>query len=52
MITLFTITEGDMTAMLGYVSDVFTDFSPILMVIVGVSLALLVISVIINAIKN
>jgi len=50
--TFFTIDEGMMTDLLGYVGDLFTDVSPILLLIVGVSLALMVISVIINSLRH
>ena len=50
--TFFTITGDMMDDLLGYVGDLFTDISPILLLIVGVSLALMVISVIINALRH
>jgi uncharacterized membrane protein len=46
---LLTITSGMMTDMIGYVSTVFGDLSPIILLIVGVSVAMLVISMIIRA---
>jgi len=43
------ITSEMMTNMLGYISEIFTDLSPILLLIVGVAVAMLVISMIIRA---
>ena len=50
--TFFTITSDMMDDLLGYVGDLFTDISPILLLIVGVSLSLMVISVIINSLRH
>jgi len=50
--TFFTITGDMMDDLLGYVGDLFVDVSPILLLIVGVSLALMVISVIINTLRH
>lgn len=50
--TIFTISQDNIDDMLGYVGDIFTDFSPILLIIVGVSLGLMVISVVINALRK
>ncbi len=50
--TFITITEGMMTEMLGYVGDIFTDLSPIILLIVGVSLGLMVITVIVNSLRG
>jgi hypothetical protein len=52
LLTFFTIDSGMIEAMIGYVGDIFTDFSPILLIIVGVSLGLMVISVVINALRK
>lgn len=49
--TIITITEGNMTTMIGYVGDLFTDLSPVVLLIVGVSLGLMVISVVIGSLR-
>jgi len=50
--TFFTISGDMMDDLLGYVGDLFTDVSPILLLIVGVSLGLMVISVIITTLRR
>jgi uncharacterized membrane protein YgaE (UPF0421/DUF939 family) len=52
MLTFFTITGDMMDELLGYVGDLFIDVSPILLLIVGVSLALMVITVIISSLRG
>jgi hypothetical protein len=47
--TFFTITNEMMTTMIGYIGDVFTDLAPLLLLIIGVSVAMLVIGFIIRA---
>lgn len=47
--TFFTFSEGDITSVIGYMTDLFSDFSPVLLLIVGVSVAMLVIGFIIRA---
>ena len=47
--TFFTISEADMTAIIGYMGDLFTDLSPIILLIVGVAVAMLVIGFIIRS---
>jgi len=47
--TFFTFSEGNITSIIGYMSDLFTDFSPVILLIVGVSVAMLVIGFIIRA---
>jgi len=47
--TFFTISEADMTAIIGYMSDLFTDLSPIILLMVGVAVAMLVIGFIIRS---
>jgi len=47
--TFFTITGEDMTAIIGYMRDLFTDLSPIILLIVGVAVAMLVIGFIIRS---
>lgn len=46
---LFTISSEMMTDMIDYIGEVFSDLSPIILLIVGVSVAMLVISMIIRA---
>lgn len=50
--TFFTISTTDITAMIGYSSDLFTDFAPILLIIVGVGVGIFVITAIIGAIRG
>jgi len=47
--TFFTISAEDMTAIIGYMSDLFTDLSPLILLIVGVAVAMLVIGFIIRS---
>lgn len=47
--TFFTISEGNITSIIGYMSDLFTDLSPLLLLIVGVGVAMLLIGFIIRA---
>lgn len=47
--TFFTITEGNITTMIGYIGALFTDLSPLLLVIIGAGVAMLVIGFIIKA---
>lgn len=50
--TFFTWTDGMTTSMLGYVSSIFADISPILIPIIGVGVGLIVITAIIHAIRG
>lgn len=50
--TFITITEGMMSSMLGYVSDLLTDLSPIFLLIIAVSLGLLVITTLVGAFRH
>jgi hypothetical protein len=47
--TFLTITEGNMTTLIGYMSDLFEDLSPLILLIVGVGVAMLVVGFIIRA---
>lgn len=47
--TFLTIEEADITAIIGHMSDLFTDLMPLLLLIIGVSVAMLVIGFIIRA---
>lgn len=47
--TFLTISEGNMTTLIGYMSDLFSDLSPLILLIVGVGVAMLVVGFIIRA---
>jgi len=47
--TFLTISEANMTSLTGYMSDLFTDLSPLILLIVGVGVAMMVIGFIIRA---
>lgn len=49
MMTFFTFSEADITSVIGYMTDLFTDFAPVLLLIIGVAVAMLVIGFIIKA---
>lgn len=46
------ITEGMMTDVVGYIGTIFSDLSPIILLIVGVGVGLMVIGVIIKALRG
>jgi len=50
--TFFTITSENITAMLGYVSDLIEDLTPLLLPIIGVLVGLIVFWAILNAIRG
>jgi len=50
--TFLTITAEDITAMLGYVSDLIEDLTPLLLPIIGVLVGLLVFWAVLNAIRG
>ena len=50
--TFFTITNDNITAMLGYVADFIEDFTPLLLPILAVGLGILIIWAIVSAIKG
>jgi hypothetical protein len=50
--TFLTISSEDVTAMLGYTSDLVEDLTPILLPIIGVLIGLLVFWAILNAIRG
>jgi len=52
MMSIFTITEDNMTDLIGYVGQVFSDLSPIILLVIGVGLGLLVIGVIIRSFSH
>lgn len=49
---IFTITSENITTVISYVSTVFNDLSPIILLIVGVGLGLLVVGVIIKSLRG
>jgi len=49
--TFFTIEEADITAMLGYTSDLISDLTPILLPIIAVMLGLFIFWAIVKALK-
>lgn len=51
MIAIFTIPNNFVASTTAIMSDVFTDLSPIIVLIVGVLLAVVVIEIIIHAIR-
>lgn len=50
--TFFTITPEHINTMIGYISSFISDFTPLLLPIIAISLGLLVIWAIITAIKH
>lgn len=50
--TFLTWEAGDTTEMLGYVSDLITDLTPLLIPIIAVGVGLIVVSAIISAIRG
>lgn len=46
------ITEAMMTDIVGYIAEVFSDLSPLILLIVGVGVGLMVIGVIIKALRG
>lgn len=46
------ITEPMMTDMLGYISEIFSDLSPVILLVIGVGVGLMVIGVIIKALRG
>jgi len=52
ILTFFTITEDNMTTMLGYVSDLIGDITPILLPIIAIGLGLMIFYAIVHSIKS
>lgn len=52
MLSFFTFTEANITTMLGYISDVVADITPILLPIIAVFVGLIIFQVIVNSIKK
>jgi len=47
--TFFTIEQADITGIIGHMSTLFDDLSPLLLLIIGVGIAMLVVGFIIRA---
>jgi len=52
ILSIFTITPDNMATMLDYIGAVFTDLSPIILLIVGVGLGLMAVGVIIKSLRG
>jgi len=52
MFSIIALPSSFVTTTIGYMSDLFVDFAPIIAAIVGVLLSLLVISILIDAFKK
>lgn len=52
ILSIFTITPANMDSVLGYMGEVFTDLSPVILLIVGVGLGLMVVGVIIKSLRG
>jgi len=50
--TFFTFTETDVASLISYVKDLITDFTPLLIPIIAVSLGLIIIYGIVSAIRG
>jgi len=50
--TFLTWSGDDTTAMIGYMSDLFTDLSPLLIIIIGIGMGIIVVGAIIKAIRG
>jgi len=50
--TFLTWAPEDTTAMIGYMSDLFTDLTPLLVIIVGIGVGLIVVQAILKAIRG
>ncbi|GAH98427.1 unnamed protein product [marine sediment metagenome] len=51
-LSLFTFTGEDITSMLAYIGEVFTDVKPLVFVVLGILIALWVFNAIIRAITK
>ncbi len=52
LFTFFTITNDNITTMLGYVGDLISDVQPLLLAIVGVGLGLVILGAIVGIFKH
>jgi len=50
--TFFTFTEADITKMLGYVGDLISDLTPLLLPIIAISLGIFIFRAIVKAISK
>jgi hypothetical protein len=50
--TFLTITADDITAMIGYVEDIISDLTPLLLPIIAVGVGLIIFWAIIKAVKS
>ena len=50
--TFFTISEGNISTMLGYVSGLISDIQPLLLAIIGVGLGLIILGAIVGIFKH
>ena len=50
--TFFTITDGNISTMLGYVGDLIADIQPLLLAIIGVGLGLVILGAIVGIFKH
>lgn len=50
--TFLTWTGEDSTAMIGHMSDLFTDLTPLLVIIIGIGVGLMVVQAILKAIRG
>lgn len=50
--TFFTITASNTEAMIGYAGDLISDITPLLLIIVGVSVGIYIFYALVNAIKK
>lgn len=50
--TFLTWSAEDTTAMIGHMSDLFTDLTPLLIIVFGIDMGLIVVGAIIRAIRG
>lgn len=49
---MFTLPEGAVEDVVGYMSQIFTDFSPIILLIIGVLLAVTALGILVNIFRK
>lgn len=52
MLPIFTFTSEDITSIIGYIGEVFTDVKPLLFVIIGLSIGLWILGSVIRALAE
>lgn len=52
MFSIITITSEDVTSIIGYISEVFTDLSPLFFVIMGISIGLWILGSIVRGVAE